>query len=171
MEIDRGRGRPDNNEPRDQRDASPHPENPKQKAPEAGAGLPIPEPEQTQTQLQQGRVEGKQSPQGPTTPDGREPSAYNLDPTIFKNRTLEGMKALYNMIEAGLNEEELLKKPGSYRKGYIVGLLDAKRLLANYIEDAPPSFSIRERSLWRYLHLSKKEAPEAGLNKDSDVKK
>jgi hypothetical protein len=148
----------------------PEPEH-KPKSPQAGAGPLGKPPPAEQTQPQQARAEGEQSLQGQTTFDDREPEAYKLDPTIFKSRTIEGMKALYNMIQTGLKEEELLKKGGNYRSGYITGLLDAERLLANYIEDSPTSIGIREFKLVLFPRMAKKETPESDLGKDSDVKK
>jgi len=82
-------------------------------------GEPTNQPQQ-QHRLQQEKAEDYRGLQGrPKTFDDHEPDAYQRDPVIFQNRTLEGMKALREKIEhaqaqanfvAGINRQEEAKQ-------------------------------------------------------------
>jgi hypothetical protein len=144
---------------------------------EGRRGEPTPHQPRQPENLQplQGRAAGRDSLQGPTTVDGHEPDAYKHDPAIFQSRTLEGIKALREVIERRVgihtdrnvdknleDEADQLAEIGNTEAGtdyYRKGLLDAFNLIVDYIRGDNKSPEQRKRQT-RLVYNPKKETLE-----------
>ena len=97
------------------------------------------------TQPLQGRAEGRESLQGPTTFDGHEPDVWERSSAIFKSRTIEGMRALREKVDrvqhfrdVVTNESARVDRCFSSEDeiklgAYFEGLADAFNLIAQHI--------------------------------------
>jgi hypothetical protein len=130
-------------------------------------------------QPQQGRAEGKQSLQGPTTFDGHEPEAYKRDLDIFKSRTVIGLNALREKVDrigivtdadaiaARIRGYENWRDTESDKGGRPFPWVDEGRV-ACYNRGLLDAFNL----IVQHIHgKSRNEEPQGGLSQGGDLKK
>ena len=136
---------------------------------------PTPTPEQTQPL--QGRAVGRESLQEPTTFDGHEPDAWKHDSTIFRNRTLVGLKALREKLErvgAVADFVATRNQAEEDRQNTESGKFD--RPFSNEDEIRLVYYNQGLRAAYNIIvqHMQgkpRKEAPQGGLSQGDDLKK
>jgi len=110
------------------------------------------------TQPLQGRAEGKQSLQGPTTFDGHEPDAWQSSPDLFKSRTIEWMKALCKEVEGALESSDrvarIIREERAKNSGLESFLTEHEEGTEFYYRGLRDAFNLIE------AHLQGKRKPE-----------